>query len=208
MAGSARRRIVRGNVIRHGRSVGLRIGEVALVTAVAVCGWESRRVVPADVAVRACVDHRPDCAGNRSARRQHVRTLQRESGCAVVELSIRPENRVVASGTHGSRESRGNVVRHISADCGGALPRGLVASVTICVCRRKVVVVTRMAIRAGHHFAGGSQLVRTRQRPPRDRVVEHDAGPQRGIVTGGAIRHRKRRARGRVRGIIRLPPSG
>jgi len=208
VAGSARRRIVRGNVIRHGRSVGLRIGVIVLVTAVAVCGWESRRVVPADVAVRACVDHRPDRAGNRRARRQHVRTLQRESGCAVVELSIGPKNRIVAGRTHGSQKARSNVVRHAPADCSGALPRGLVAAVTVCVRGREVVIVVYVAVRAGVYFAGGRHLVRAEQRPAGRRVVKIHVQPRHGVMTIGARGDREYVGCSRMLRIVGLLPGG
>jgi hypothetical protein len=91
-------RVRRGYVIRDVRAIGLRIGEVRLVAAVAIRRRISRRIVAAQVAVRTRVDHWADRAGDGRARRQHVRTLQREARRAVVKLAIRPENGVVAGG--------------------------------------------------------------------------------------------------------------
>lgn len=144
-----------GDVIRHVRPIGLRIREIRLMAAVAIRGWITRGVVAADMAVRAGVHHRSDCAGNRSAWRQHMRALQREARRRMVKLSVRPKYGVVASRTHGRREARGNVVRHTSTDCRRAVPRRLVATVAIRVRRRQVVVIPYMAVRAGDYFPCG-----------------------------------------------------
>ena len=178
------------------------------MAAVAVRGRIARSVVAADMAVRASIDHRPDRAGNRGARRQHVRTLQREPRRRVVKLPIGPKNRVVARRAHGGREARGNVVRYAPANGGRALPCGLVASIAIGVRSGQIVVVPRMAIRAGDYFAGRRQLVRAGQRPARNRVIERDVGPQRIVVAGRAICRRKRSSRRRMCGVIGLLPGG
>ena len=81
------------------------------------------------------------------------------------------------------------------------------AAITIRVRRSEVVVVPHVAIRAGDNFSGRSQLVRACQRPARGRVVKHNISPQRRVVTRRAIPRSKRRARGRVRGIIGLLPG-
>ena len=75
VAGNASGWIGCDDVIRHVRSVRLCIREIALVAAVAIRRWIARCVVAANVAVRAGVHHRSDCAGNRSAWRQHMRPL-------------------------------------------------------------------------------------------------------------------------------------
>ena len=173
----ASRRIVRRDVIRRGCAVSLRVSVVGLVAAVAVRGRIPRGVVAADVAVRAGVHHRPNRTGNGCARRQHVRTLQREPRRRVIKLAIGPKNRVVAGRTHGGREARGDVIRDAPAHGGRALPCGLVASIAVRVCCGKIVVVPRMAVCAGYYLAGRRQLVRAGQRPPGNGVIENDVGP-------------------------------
>ena len=195
VAGNAGCRIQSSHVIGHGRSIRLCTRVIALMAAVAVRGRIARGVVAADVAVRAGVHHRSDRTGNGCARRQHMRTLQREPRRRVVKLSIGPKNRVVARRTHGGREACGDVIRDAPADGGRALPCGLVASIAIRVCCGEIVVVPRMAVRAGDYFAGWRQLVRAGQRPPGNRVIENDVGPQRRVVAGRAIRRRKRSSR-------------
>jgi len=200
-------RIIRRNVIRHARGVSLGIRIIRLMAAVAVRRRIARRVVPADVAVRASVDHRPNRTRDRRARRQHVRTLQREARCGVVKLSIRPENGVVARRTHGSRKARGNVVRYASTQRRRALPRRLVAPVAIRVRSRKGVIVVDVAVRAGIHLARRRHLVRTRQRPAGAGVVEGRRQERHCVVTVRAIRRRIRRACCRVHRIVGTLPA-
>src|SRR2546429_5605573 len=69
------------------RSLCIRI--ISLMAPVAVHGRIARSVVAARVAVRASIDHRSDRAGNRGARRQHVRALQREARRRVDRKSTR-----------------------------------------------------------------------------------------------------------------------
>ena len=200
-------RIIRRNVIRHARGVSLGTRIIRLMAAVAVRRRIARRVVPADVAVRASVDHRPNRTRDRRARRQHVRTLQREARCGVVKLSIRPENGVVARRTHGSRKARGNVVRYASTQRRRALPRRLVAPVAIRVRSRKGVIVVDVAVRAGIHLARRRHLVRTRQRPAGAGVVEGRRQERHCVVTVRAIRRRIRRACCRVHRIVGTLPA-
>ena len=207
MAGRARSRIIRGNVIRHVGSERVCVRVIVLVAAIAVGSRKTRGVVASGMTVSASIDHRTDCTRDGRARRQHMRTLQWEPRPGVVKLSMGPENGVVARRTHGSRESGSHVVRHTAAERRGALPRGLVAPIAIRVCRCQVVVVPRVAIRTSIHLAGWRELVRAGQRPAGSGVVEHDIGPQRRVVTGGAIGRRKRRACCRVRRVIGLLPS-
>jgi len=151
----ASRRIIRRDVIRHGCAVSLRVRKVALVTTVAIRGRITRCVVPADMAVRARIHHRPNRACNRGAWRKHVRPLQRETCRRVIELSVGPQNRVVARRAHGSRKARGNVVRHAPAYCRRTVPGRLMAPVAVRVRRRQVVVISNVTIRAGNHFSCG-----------------------------------------------------
>lgn len=159
VAGDTGRRIRSRNVIRHVRSVCLRIGVIVLMAAVAVRGWIARRVVAADVAVGASVDHRPNRAGDCGARRQHVRPLQREACGGVVKLSVGPQHRVMTRRTHGSRKARSDVIRHATAIRRRAIPRRLMAPIAIGVRRSKVVVVANVAIRASDDLPGRLQLV-------------------------------------------------
>lgn len=152
VARNASRRIVCRDVIRRVGPIGLRIRVIRLMAAVAIRRRIAGGVVAANVAVRTRIHHRPNRACNGRAWRQHVRTLERESRCRVVKLSVGPQNRVVARRTHGSREASGNVVWHAPADCRRTVPRRLVASITIRVRRRKVVVVSRVAICAGNYL--------------------------------------------------------
>ena len=97
VAGEAGGRIIRRDVIRHACAISLSVSEIHLMAAVAICGWVAGRIVPAEVAVCAGVDHRPDRARDRGAGRQHMGSLQRKPSRAVIKLSIRPENSVMAS---------------------------------------------------------------------------------------------------------------
>ena len=78
VAGYAGRRIIRRDVIRHGGAICLSVYEILLMAAVAIRGWVASRIVAADVAIRAGIDHRPNRARNRGARRKHMRPLQRK----------------------------------------------------------------------------------------------------------------------------------
>lgn len=195
VARNASCRVRRGNVIWHVRPIILSRRVVRLVAAVAIRRRIARGVIAADVAVRTRIHHRPDRAGNRGAGRRHVRTLQRETCRSVIKLSVDPKDGVVARRAHGSRKTRGNVVWHTPAYRRCTLPRRLMAAVTVCVCRREVVVVADMAVRAGVHFACRRQLVRARQRPPGRGVIEGGRQKRNRVVAGRAIRRGKRRAR-------------
>ena len=178
----AGRRIVCSDVIRHGGPIGLCICVIRLVASIAICGRITCRVVAADMAIRAGIDHRPDRASNSSARRQHVRTLEWEARCAVVKLSIRPGNRVMARRAHGRREAGGDVIRNTSADGLRARPCCLVAPVAVRVRRRERIVVVDMAVGAGVHLARRCHLVRTRQRPACRAVIENRRRPGNRVV--------------------------
>ena len=102
VTGDAGCRIGSGHVIRHVCSIVLCRGVVRLMATVTVRGWIARCIVAADVAVGARIDHRSDRTRHCCTRRQHMRTLKRETSRSVVELSIGPKNSVVAGRTHGS----------------------------------------------------------------------------------------------------------
>ena len=97
VAGEAGRRIIRRDVIRHVCAISLSLREIRLMAAVAIRGWVAGRIVAADMAVCAGIDHRTDRARNRGAGREHMGSLQRKPSRGVIKLSIRPENRVMAS---------------------------------------------------------------------------------------------------------------
>lgn len=172
VAGGAGCRIRSGHVIRHVCSIGLRVRVVALVAAIAIRCRISRSVIAADMAVRAGVHHWPNRASYSRARGQHVWTLQRKSRCGVIKLSVRPQKRVVARRAHGRGEACRNVIRNASANGHRALPGRLVAAIAIGIRRREVVVVPDVAVRASNYLSCRGQLVRTRQRPARRRVIE------------------------------------
>ena len=67
------------------------------MAAVAIRGWIAGRIVAADMAVRAGINHRPNRARNGGAGRKHMGSLQRKPSRRVIKFSIRPENRVMAS---------------------------------------------------------------------------------------------------------------
>jgi len=153
VAGYASGGIIRSHVIWCGRAIGLRVGIVSRVAAVAVRRRVASRVVPSDVAVRARINHWPNRARDSRAWRQHMRTLQGEARGAMVKLSVCPEKCVVARRAQRSGEGRRNMVRHVSAKRRRAVPRRLMAAVAIRVCRRERVVVVDVTVRAGVHLA-------------------------------------------------------
>ena len=137
-----------------------------------------------------------ECVGAhvaRSARRGHVRPLQRPARRAVIELAGRPQHGVVAGRALRGRETGRDVIRYCSAERLRAQPSGLVAAVAIRVRRREGVVVPHVAVGAGHHFPGWRHLVRARQRPARGAVIECRRGPRDGVMACRAVRCRKRR---------------
>ena len=194
-------------VIRNIAAVGLRLRKICLMAAVTIGRWIAGRVIAAEVAVRASIHHWPDGSRDRGARRQHVRPLQSESRGAVVKLAVCPQNGVVAGGTQRSRETRADVIGHVSAKGGCAIPGRLMAAIAIGVGRGEIVVVICVTVRALIYLSCRSQLVRARQGPARRRVVEHYVGPQRGVVAVRAIGRCKGRARRGVRRVIGLLPG-
>ncbi len=99
VAGNAGGRIIGRDVIRDVGAISLSVYEIGLMAAVAICGWVAGRIVGADMAVRAGVDHRPNRARNRGAGREHMGSLQGKPSRGVIKFSIRPDNRVMASRT-------------------------------------------------------------------------------------------------------------
>ena len=152
-------RVGRGHVIRNCGAIILRAREVGLMAAVTIRRRVTAGVVAAQMAIGARIDHRPDRARYSRARWQHMGALERESCRAVIKFSICPQQRVVTSRAERSGKACCNVIRHSTTKCRRAVPSRLVAAVAIRVRRSEGVVVAHVAIRAGHNFARGRQLV-------------------------------------------------
>ena len=139
-----------------GDVIGIRgAGVVGLVAGIAV-GRRARKLV-VDVA---------RCAGHRD-----VRAGQRESRLVVVEYRAGPRRGVVAGNACGGESCR-NVIW-----IRGAAVIGFVARVA--VSRRAGKLVVDVARRAGDGGVGAGERER------RLVVIEHRAGPRRGVVAGG-----------------------
>lgn len=74
------------------------------------------------------------------------------------------------------------MIRHVAADGLRAQPGRLMASIAIRIRRGERVIVVDVAVRAGHHFARGCQLVRTHQRPAGGAVVKRCRRPGNRVV--------------------------
>ena len=83
-------------VVGYARAISLRVCKISLVTTVAIRRGIAAGVVAAQVTVSTGINHRSYRACNRGARRQHVRTLQRETSGAVIKFSIGPQDGIVA----------------------------------------------------------------------------------------------------------------
>ena len=100
------------------------------------------------------------------------------------------------------------MIRDVPAERCGALPGRHVAAVTIRVRCRKSIVVSHVAIGAGHDLSRRCHLMRTRQRPARRVVIEDRRIPSDRVVAGRTVRGRERRAGLWVRRVIRCLPRG
>ena len=125
---------------------------------------------------------------------------QQEARSAVVELSVRPfGNRMAgrASG-RGRRETRRNVIRHVSARRLCLIP---IRSVALhAIARTQRIVVVHMALRASR------RRMRPGQHKSRDAVIERRRVPSRCCVALRTIPCGKCLPGGRVNRIIRLLP--
>ncbi len=109
-------------------------------------------------------------AGRASCRcRRHVRTDKRETGCAVIKLSVGPSRdrmaRCARSG--GCRKACRDVVRNVAAKRGCALPGNLMAAHAIGGIER--VIVVDVARSAGSRCR---RHVRARQHKTSQAMVE------------------------------------
>ena len=134
--------------------------------------------------------------------------LQRPTCGAVIELAVRPQQRVVAGRALRGREARRDVIRYRATERRGALPGRQVAAVAVCVRYRESIVVPHVAVGAGRDFTGGRILVRTRQRPARGAVIERRRGPHSRGMARRAVRRCEGCAGRRVRRIIGRLPGG
>jgi len=156
-------------VVRHGATERLRAQPSRLMAAIAIRTRRSKAEwVGAQVA----------CGAGRG----YVRTLQRPTRGAVIELAIGPQQRVVAERALRGREARRNVIRYRTTERLRAQPGGLVAAIAVRVRCGEGVVVAHVAVGAGYDFSGGRILVRTRQRPARGAVVKDRRIPGDGVV--------------------------
>ena len=107
---------------------------------------------------------------------------QWETCCAVIERSGSPSGNGMARGALRGRgwETRGDVIRHVSANSRGALERSRVATVAVRGIQRVVVI--------GMAGSAGGRGVRAHQRKSGDAMVERRCIPTGGGVTIGAIR--------------------
>ena len=162
----------RSNVVRHvtaKRHGALPGGGVATVAV----RWEIAGIVVVDVACRA-----------GSLGGIGVRSSKRKTGGAVIELAVGPSSDGMAGGAlRGSiRESGSDMVRNSSANCRGAVPGRLVA--TVAIRGIQCVVVADVAGRAGSRRG---RHVRAYQGEAGDAVVERSSVPAGGGVAVGAI---------------------
>ena len=141
-------------------------------------------VVAADVTLRAC---RHFTGGSHL-----VRIRQREARGAVIKLAVRPNRDGVAGGAcrRSRREVRGHVIRHVSAQRLGAVPRRQVAAHAVRVRRSQSVIAADVAQGAGCRGVGADQC------KARGAVVKLAVRPVDHVVAGGALRCRE--ARGNV----------
>lgn len=181
VAGNAGGRVLRRDVIRYSAAQCLRAQPCCLMASIAIGVRGRQRIVVVDV--------------TGGARRRYVRALQRPARGGVVKFAVRPEQCVVAGRALRGRESCRNVIRHCATKCLRANPGWLVAAVAIRVRSRERVIVSDVAVGAGHNFTGRLQLMRTRQCPPCRAVIEDRCIPRNRVVARRAVRCRKRRSR-------------
>lgn len=147
------------------------------------------------MAVRAALDRRTRCG------RHLVGSRQRPSRRAVIEFPIGPCRGVVTGGTQRRRKRCRHVIRNGRAQGLRAIPIRSMASVTICVRARQVVVIVRVTLRTGR------RCMCTCECKSRCRMVERsDVRPGNCVVALGAICHREHRTCCGVRRIICLLP--
>jgi hypothetical protein len=142
-----------------------------------------------------------------AGRRHNVSTRQCKTCRTVVELAIRPEQSVVASGTECGGEICRDVVGYRTAKGLRAVPIRRVAAGVVAVRHRQVVIVVHMALVAVCCRAGRCHLVVARQRPTCARVVKCVVGPHNRVMTGRAICGDSKRGPCRgVHRVVRISP--
>lgn len=129
-----------------------------------------------------------------------MQVLQRESG-RVVAPGGSPIGSCVTGGTLRCWESGRRVIRYRAAKSCRAVPFSLMATVTIGIGRREIVIVVDVAIRAG------CRAVNAGKRPACGAVIKRRGGPGDCIVAGRAIRGCKGSTRSGVCRIVGLLPG-
>ena len=160
-----------------------------------VCG--SERVVAIDVAGGAGRDGGIGMSAS-----------QGPASGAVIEFSVGPEERVVASGALRGGEACGDVIGDVAAEGLRAGPVGLVTAVAIGVGRSETIVAADVTLSAGGDHPGRRHLVRTGQWPAGSAVIEGGHVPADGCVAIRTIGSGESRAGCGVTRIVGLLPGG
>ena len=124
---------------------------------------------------------------NAASRWYNVSTCQGKASRTVIELAVRPEQSVVASGTECGREFCRDVIGHGTAKGLRTVPIRRVAAGVVAVRHRQVVIVVRVALVAVCCRPGWCHLVVARQRPTCARVAKRVVGPDNRVVTSRAV---------------------
>ena len=202
MAGVARGRVARRDVIGHGTAERLGAGPGSQVAAVTDGVGGGEVVIAVDVAVGAANDLRS------GSGRHLVRPGECPSGAAVIELAVGPEHGVMAGGAESSRERRGNVIWHHAAERLGTVPVCGVAAIASSVGGGEVVIAVDVALRAIGDHTCRRHLVVARQREAGCAAIEGRRGPRNGGVTGGAVGGSESGTCSGVCGVIGGLPGG
>src|SRR5580704_11264138 len=160
-----------------------------------VCG--SERVVAIDVAGGAGRDGGIGMSAS-----------QGPASGAVIEFSVGPEERVVASGALRGGEACGDVIGDVAAEGLRAGPVGLVTAIAIGVGGSETVVATDVTLGAGGDHTCGRHLVRAGQWPAGSAVIEGGHVPADGCVAVRTIGSGECRTSRGVIGIVGLLPGG
>ena len=99
------------------------------------------------------------------------------------------------------------MIRYSAAERLRAQPSRLVATVAVCICGSKSIVIAHMAVGTRHNFSGRRQLMRARQRPACRAVIKHSRSPCDRVVARRAVRCGERCSSRWVCGVIRGLPS-
>ena len=143
-----------------------------------------------------------------AGRRHNVSTRQCKTCRTVVELAIRPEQSVVASGTECGGEICRDVVWYRTAKRLRTVPIRRMAAGVVAIRHGQAVIVVHVALVAVCGRACGCHLVVACQCPTCGAVIEGVVGPGDGVMTSGAVCRGESATGGLVRRIIGLLPGG